>query len=168
MQHPSLHIALRVALVVIGLRLVLFFAEFDSDFAEPFYFFVNLGALPALAIYAVWPRGEAGGFLRDAKASLRVLGLYSLIMTAFFFVYYGYIDKEFFPSRHEQFIHGELSAAAEKGEDLDPEEARRKVESFFSLRNGTAVVLAVYMAFSLFYSIFFSAVKRAVPHLRKG
>lgn len=168
MQHPSLHIALRVALAVIGLRLVLFFAAPEGEFAEPLYFFINLAALPALAIYAVWPRGEANGFLQDAKSSLRLLGLYSLVMTAFFFVYYGYIDREFFPSRHEQLIHGELSAAAENDEELDPEEARRKVESFFSLRNGTAVVLAVYMAFSLFYSVFFSAIKRAVPRLRKG
>ncbi len=163
MQHPSLHIALRVALAVIGLRLALFFAEPDWEFAEPFYYFVNLAALPALALYAVWPRRGTGGFLSGTKSSLRITGLYSLIMTAFFFVYYGYIDKEFFPSHYEKLIGGELGAAAERGEELTAEEVREKVESFFSLRNATAILLAGYMALSLFYSLFFSALRSILP-----
>ncbi|MFN2424076.1 MAG: hypothetical protein ABR572_09910 [Cryomorphaceae bacterium] len=164
MTHPNLQISLRVALSVIGLRLVLFYGNFESEWLDTAYIYINLAALPALAIYAIWPRAKATGFLEDAKECLRLLGLYSILMTVFFFVYYNNVDREFFPSMHERITFGEVEAA--EG-NPDPEEVGQRVRSFFSIRNGTAIVLAAYMAFSLFYAVFFSAVKRVVPGIRK-
>jgi len=164
MSHPNLQISLRVALSVIGLRLVLFFGRFEAEWLDTVYIYINLAALPALAVYAIWPRGRATGFLEDAKECLRLLGLYSIIMAAFFYVYYGAVDTEFFPSMHERITFGEIEAS---DENLNPEEVGSRVRSFFSLRNGTAIVLAAYMAFSLFYAVFFSAVKRAVPKVSR-
>ncbi len=160
MTHPNLQTAIRVALSVIGVRLVLFYGGFQTEWTEPAYIFLNLAALPALSIYAIWPRGPYTGFLDDAKNSMKLLGLYSLVMTVFFFIYYQFIDVEFFKSKQEALIFQAIEGSEEA---INPEEAADKVRSFFSLRNGTAIVLAGYVASSAFYSIFFSAIKRVVP-----
>jgi hypothetical protein len=162
MNHPNLHTTLKVALAVMSVRLLLYYSHLESEWAEPSYLFINLGALPALSVYAIWPRASYTGFLEDAKASMKLLGLYSLLMTVFFFVYYQFVDVEFFKSKQEALIYNAIQS---NEEGIDPEDAADKVRSFFSLRNGTAIVLAGYVALSAFYSIFFSALKRLVPGL---
>ncbi len=159
MKHPHLQMALRAALLVIGVRLALFYGNFQTGWSEPAYWFLNLAMLPALCIYAIWPRNGYRGFLLDAKISMQILGIYSLLMAALFYVYYSAVDTEFMASRTENFIFQTLEAS---GDDVDPEEVGRRARSMFTMRNGTAVALTGYILLSAFYAIFFSAIKRLV------
>ena len=168
MEKPLLKISVRVALLIMALRLVLHLGSLDTSWSESFYWFCNLAALPAMSIYALWPRRKGAtlsqGFLVDARESIKMLCLYSLLMTLFFFVYYGYIDSDFFPTMHEKIVQQELEQAEA---DVDAATLRQRVEGFFSLRNGTAVLLALYIALSAFYSILFAALRRAAAKVRQ-
>lgn len=143
-----------------ALRLVLYYGSIETTWTDAAYMFVNLAVLPILAIYAVWPRGRYEGFLPDARQVMRITALYSILMVAFLYAYYQLVDVHFFASMHERIIHQELANATE---EVDPQLLRERIESFFSLRNGTAIALAGYMLLCAFYAIVFPAIKRVVP-----
>jgi len=148
-----------------ALRLVLFYGSIETSWTDAAYLFINLAVLPVLALYAIWPRGAYRGFLPDARDVMRITALYAILMVAFMYAYFRLIDVDFFPSMHERIFHQEL---ANTTEEVDPQEMKERIQTFFSLRNGTAIALAGYMALCGFYAVVFPAIKRVVPGVVKA
>ncbi len=121
------------------------------------YLFLNLAAIPVLVLYAIWPRGAQKEFLEDATAALRNAGLYGVIMVVFLFIYYSFVDVNYFANMHEGIITKELAAIEE---DVDAAEVASQIRSFFSVRNFSVLALALYLVLSVFYALLFTALKR--------
>lgn len=157
-NHPNLNTAIRVAIAMMALRLVLFFVDADFPWQEYIYIFLLLAAVPGLAIYAIWPRGNYHSFLEDLKKAAGQTLLYGVLISVFLYFYYSFVDVDFFANRQELIIEREL-AAMENGNRDDIAE---QVKSLFSVRNGSVLTLAGMVLMGVFYAIFFAAAKRLI------
>lgn len=165
MNHPNLNIPVRVAIGLIALRLVLFFVNGDFPYQEEIYLFLNLTAIPALVIYAIWPRGGKSDFIKSVGASMRSAMLYGFIMAIFTFVYYTFIDADYFPNMRDEIIQKQLQAL--DGTE-DPAVVSDKINSFFSVRNFSVLALLLYVVLSAFYAFLFSALKQVFLRSRSA
>ena len=158
MSHPSINIAVRVALILMILRLVLFFANADLPYQEEVYLFLLLAAFPTLSLYAIWPRSAKQDFKSDALASLRVTAVFAVAMAIFIYAFYAFVDKSYFPNMIDLIVNREIAA----NPDLDKDELRKGVETFFSVRNFSVLAILFFLVMAAFYSVLFSAVKRLI------
>jgi hypothetical protein len=158
MTHPSVNMALRVALAFMALRLVLFFANLDFPYLEQVFLFLLLAAFPGLSIYAVWPRQSSTSFQKDFVNSLRLTAVFSVAMALFIFSFYAFADTNYFPNTRDLIVSRELAA----NPDLNEEELRKNVAEFFSIRNFSVLATLFFLLMAAFYSIVFSALKRLV------
>ena len=158
MSHPSVNIAVRVALGLMATRLVLFFINADFPYQEEGFLFLLLSAFPSLAIYAVWPRKPKTDFKKDLVNALRLTAVFSIAMALFIFAFYAFADTNYFPNTTDVIISRELSA----NPDLNQEELRKNVTEFFSIRNFSVLATIFFLAMSFFYSLLFSALKKVV------
>lgn len=154
--HPNLNTPIRVAIAFMALRLLFYFAGWNGDSTDMIFVFVALAGLIPLSIYALWPREDEQNLLEGIFASLRAQLPYAVLICIFIFVYYSFIDTEYFPATRQAIIEG---AQAEQPVEKHAEIAEN-VNQFFSVRNGTAMLLISFLGFSLFYAIFFTAIKR--------
>lgn len=155
-KHPNINIPIRVALLLITVRLAFFFADYNWPPFEMVYAFFAFGALIPLSLYGIWPRGEYRSFFQDLKDALRMMMIYGIIMFVFTVVFYAFIDKSFFPEKQTEI----LKRAIEGSPNADISKLKANAESFFSLQNFSGLLLIVFMAASLFYGVFFTALKR--------
>ena len=141
------------------LRLLAFLANLNWEMLDIAFVGVALAGVIPLSIYAVWPRENAAkSFLKQTSKSMRVTAFYGLLITIFLFLFYTFIDKEFFEIMQNRIIENELTAAPE----AQHQKIRENVPEFFSLRNFTAMVLILFIASAAFYSILFSALQTLV------
>lgn len=158
MSHPSINIAVRVALILMIVRLVLFFANADLPYQEEAYLFLLLAAFPSLSLYAIWPRSTKQDFKSDALASLRVTAVFGVAMAIFIYAFYAFVDKTYFPNMIDLIVSREMEA----NPDLEEKELRKGVEAFFSVRNFSVLAILFFLVMAAFYSVLFAAVKRLV------
>ncbi len=140
-----------------ALRLALFLLSAEYPGQEETYVFLLLAALPALAIYAIWPRpsAEPRSVLVDTISALRITLTYSLLMIVFLYLYYTFADKNFFANFQDRAIAMEL----ETNTDLTKEQITIRGREFFSKRNFIVLALGSFLIMSAFYSLLFSALK---------
>lgn len=155
-KHPNINIPIRVALVLIAVRLAFFFADYNWPSFEMVYAFFAFGALIPLSIYGIWPRLKTKSFLQDLKDALRVMLVYGIVMFVFTVVFYAFIDTSFFPEKQTEIV----KRAIEGNPNADISKLQTNAENFFSLQNFSGLLLIVFMAAALFYGIFFSVLKR--------
>lgn len=141
------------------LRLLAFSANLNWETLDIAFVGVTLAGVIPLSIYAVWPREKSSpGFLKQTSKSMRITAFYGLLITVFLYVFYAFIDTEFFAIMQNRIIENELTAAPE----AQHQKIRENVPEFFSLRNFTAMVLILFIASAAFYSILFSALQTLV------
>lgn len=157
-RHPNLNIPTRVALSLMALRLALFILGADFAGQEETYVFLLFAALPVLAIYGIWPLpgSRLPSTIQDIQSAMRMTLVYSVLMIVFLFLYYTFVDKDFFPNFQDRAIALEL----ENNTELSPEEIERRGREFFSKRNLTVIMIGVMVVMSAFYSILFSVLKK--------
>jgi len=170
-NHPKLNIAFQAAIGLILLRLVVFFLNWNPQFVDTGFLFISLAALIPLSIYAIWPRGQNKSFLQEVSASMRLTALFGLIITVFLFLFYQFLETEYFELTREEIINREMRnyEAASNGNEMptdDAEKLEENVSSFFSIRNYTAIVLVLFIILSAFYAILFSALKKILAQTR--
>lgn len=154
--HPNLNIPIRVAIAFMALRLLFFFLDWQWDPVDMTFLFIGLAGLIPLCIYALWPRQTTQSLLEGIFASMRVVLTYSILVTVFYFVYYSFVDVGYFPEMRELILQREIA-------NSPPEqhaEIGKNIARFFSVRNFSVLLLIVFMAFSIFYAVFFTAIKR--------
>ncbi len=157
-KHPNINIPIRVALVLITVRLAFFFADYNWPPFEMVYAFFTFGGLIPLCLYGIWPRSELNSFFKDLKDSLRMMLVYGIIMFIFTIIFYAFVDTSFFPEKQTEIV----KRAIEGSPDADVSKLQANAENFFSLQNFSGLLLLVLMAASLFYAVFFTAIKRVL------
>lgn len=154
--HPNLNIPIRVAIAFMALRLLFFFLDWQWDPVDMIFLFIGLAGLIPLCIYALWPRDDDQTLLEGIFASMRVVLTYSILITVFFFVYYSFVDTGYFPEMRELILQREITnSPAEQHAEIGD-----NINRFFSVRNFSVLLLIVFLAFSIFYAVFFTAIKR--------
>jgi hypothetical protein len=164
-DHPKLSIAIQAAIGLILLRLVAFFLNWNPQFVDTGFLFFSLAALIPLSIYAIWPRGENKGFLKEVNTSMRLTALFGLIITVFLFLFYQFLETEYFELTREQIINREFKTyeSENNGNEMpaaDAEKLQDNITEFFSIRNYTAIVLVLFIILSAFYAVLFSVLKK--------
>lgn len=157
-KHPNTFVPVAAALIIIILRLLLYSFGWTLPNENFVLLFLNLLAVMCLVIYGIWPRQRKTDFLTDIKAAMKAAGIYALVIAGFVIVYYNFIEPDFFSKLNEQIISAQLSAEPE----ADAEQIRTNVEGFFNLRNFTALIFIGFLFFGGFYSVIFTALKKAV------
>lgn len=154
--HPNLKIPTRVAIAFMLLRLVFYFLGWEGQAVQMGFLALGLALLIPLCIYVLWPRPYNFSMIEGFVMNMRVLGLYSVIVTVFVYVYYSFIDTGYFPEMRAMILERELS-----GTPIEEQtKVAENIDLFFSIRNFTVLHLLLFLALSFFYSIFFAAVKR--------
>lgn len=146
------------AVLVIILRLVIYYTNFEADWLTAANIFLHLLIVLICVIYAIWPRPGINAFLSDVKNGVKLAGVYAVLIAAFVFIYYSYIDSDFFPNMTEKIAQGTIAETPDK----DPEEIETGVKSFFTPFNYTTITLIGYFCAGVFYSLLFAALKRVV------
>lgn len=157
-KHPNVNIPIRVAMVLIIIRLGFFFLPVAWPPFETVYIFAIAGALIPLCIYGIWPRGGESSFIKDVAAGMRSMSVYGIIIIVFTIIFYAFIDPSFFAEKQTEILTGLVKASPEK----DVDALREQVSNFFSLRNFSALLLMVFLFTSVFYALFFAVIKRVV------
>ncbi|MCA1764174.1 MAG: DUF4199 domain-containing protein [Flavobacteriales bacterium] len=164
-KHPNLNTAIKAAVALVLLRLLAFSANVNWEMLDIAFVAVALAAVIPLAIYAVWPRENvAQGFLKQTAGAMRITAFYGLLITVFLFVFYSFIDREFFEVMQNRIIENELQNTPKE----QHEKIRNNVPAFFSLGNFTAMVLILFIASAAFYSILFSALRSIIDKRKAG
>lgn len=155
-KHPNVNIPIRVALVLIIIRLGFFFADVKWEPFEMVYLFLIVGTLIPLCLYGIWPRGKNKTFLQDLSAAMRSMAVYGIIIIIFTILFYAFIDTSFFAEKQTEILKRTIEQAPGK----DIAKLQENVESFFSLRNFSVLLLMGFMIASIFYALFFTVIKR--------
>ncbi len=158
MTHPSINVALRVALAIMVLRLILFFVNADFPYQDETFLFILLTSFPALVLYGIWPREKKSSFKDDALMGMRLTLVFSIALALFIYAFYAFVDQDYFPNMQDMIVARELAA----NPDVVEEELRTGVTNFFSVRNFSVMAVLLFLVMSAFYSVLFSVVKRLV------
>ena len=157
-NHPKTKIAFIVSLVLIAARLLAFYLGLDYELIDTIFLFLFLSALIPLCLYAIWPHGENWNFYGDLIKSLRLTILYGVVISGFLYLFYSFVEVSYFPQTRAAIIQAQIQEAPE----ADVNEIRRNIESFFSVRNFSVLLMVLFAVLSVFYSVLFSALKRVL------
>ena len=157
-KHPNSFVPVTAALIMIILRLLLYYFGWILPNEVLVLLFLHLLAVMCLVIYGIWPRPRKTDFLTDIKAAMKAAGIYALAIAAFIVFYYSFLEPDFFSRLNEQAIAAQMAESPE----VDPVKIRTNVEGFFNLRNFTALIFIGFLFFGGFYSVIFTALKKVV------
>ncbi|MES2630042.1 MAG: hypothetical protein V4616_13845 [Bacteroidota bacterium] len=97
----------------------------------------------------------------QVKAGFKSGGLYSVLTTILVFVYFKFIDVNYFIFKQQELVDQELKANPTVG----AVKVKEGVENFFSLMNYCTITLLALMAITFFYTLLIVVLNRYV--LRK-
>ncbi len=139
-------------------RLVLHFAEMPWPWLDFGFLAITAGVIIPLVFYSIWPRTPEKRFLDDFLKSMRITAAFTLAMVVFFILFYAFVNEDFLITRRTEI----LLKALESSPTAKHDSVREGVNSFFSLRNFSVLLLIGGMVLCVFYSLLFSALKRLV------
>ncbi len=85
----------------------------------------------------------------DIKTGFKAGGLYSVLTVAFVFIYFKYVDVNYFVFKQQELVGSQLK----NDPSIDPVKAKASVESFFSLMNYCTVTLLALIVISFLYTV---------------
>ncbi|UTW60800.1 DUF4199 domain-containing protein [bacterium SCSIO 12741] len=159
-------ITLGVGFAILGMstHMVTFFLGVDSFFSTQLYFLYLL-----LAIYLgmrSYKRSQPeAGFRHLFKSGMQGGAIFTLLVSAFGFVYYKWINPEYFLHRIESRV-AEATQLGYSAEDI--EKVRSTAEFIFSSVVDGTVSLIMFMLMSVLYSLTITVLFRRIPALWKG
>ncbi len=157
--NPTLRVAIIMALVAGILRLLVFFSGYSSPELARYVIFMHMFCILLSVFFGI--RASQTGKKQttpggDLKSAIKAGGVYTLISTAFVFIYFKFIDINYFVIKQQELIEAEVK----NGGNID--QIREKVENFFSLMNYTTVTLLGLMMISFMYSVLVVLIDRYV------
>ncbi len=156
MFHPAIKTAMGAALSIMLVRLLLYVAGVQWVYLDNALLLVIFAALIPITIYGIWPRTKELSLVDDLKNALQLAIPYSVLVVVLLFVYYQFIDREYFSFMQE----GILQRSINENTAQNVDELRAQVSNFFSLRNFSLIVLLILLVLSFFYAFLFAALKR--------
>ena len=147
------------------MRLLAFFLGWNPEYIDTGFLFISLAALIPLTIYAIWPRSLKKSFLQEITSTMRITALFGLVITVFLFLFYQFMETEYFELTRDEIMNRELRQyAAENSGNAMPSGAADKLEDniseFFSIRNYSAIILVLFIVLSGFYAVLFAVLKK--------
>jgi hypothetical protein len=143
------------------LKFLVYLNHWQLTSYERYTMFANIfimltGVFFAIRHYKLSRSGEISSFADDFKAGMRVAALYTLAMTAFVFIYYNYIDPNYFPEK----LNTQLQLAEASGLDTRQVEQTGSVvlTPFFQ----STVTLIGFMIMGMIYSALIAFLVRKV------
>jgi hypothetical protein len=150
------------------LKMLVFAGGYQFTGYEKIYFFGNLfvlmiGIFMGIRLFKDQTEGITT-FLADAKAGMKVAGMYSVLMSVFVYIYYTHIDAAYFEIKLADQM--ELMAAKDGVTPLGLEKARETGEFVLSPYFQSTVTLILYLLFGSFYSALITFFVRKVRNER--
>ncbi len=94
--------------------------------------------------------------LTDFKAGLKSGGLYTVITTFLTYMYYKFIDAQYFVLKQQELIDAQVEA----GKPV--QEATESIQGFFSLQNYTAITLIGFITATGIFTVLLTVINRFV------
>lgn len=162
MLKPDLKFAFYFVMIACIIRMVLFYGGLITPKTGQYVIFMHMLFILLSIFFAI---RNSGSMLKpkearlghELKASVKAGGLYSVLTTAFVFIYYKAIDVNYFILKQQ-----ELISEASKDPGADVEQVKKSVESFFSLMNYCTVTLLGLMLLTFVYGIVMVLMNRFV------
>jgi len=89
---------------------------------------------------------EKTSYLQDVKSGMRIASLYALFMSAFVYLYYGFIDRSYFVQKAEQ----RIELLEQQG--IDIEQANASMELVFTPFFQSTITLMGFILLGSFYA----------------
>lgn len=162
MNSPSVF-ALAFAIFGAGSRLLVFAAGWDYSISTQLYFLFLLLAI-FFGIRSFFLEHPSSKFSQLFKVGARVSAVFTLIVSAFSFVFYKFIDTTFFTGQIETRLDEakSLNYTAEQIEKLTG-----NLEIVFSVATHLSVTLIGYLLLGISYSLIVALIFRKVPMMKK-
>ncbi len=153
MKHPIQNTALIAAFVsIIGKMVYHIFFLASEDFDTYSRFFYLLCFLAALFIgLRAWKIQHQGSpFTDDVKSGLKIASIYAIIISAFTYAYYAFINPSYFETK----ISEAVVAAEEAGlTEKNLENVQNTTSFIFDAFTHSTLTLFGYITMGLFYTI---------------
>lgn len=153
-------IAIRMTIVSIIIKMLVFTMHWQHTNYERVYFFANVFILMTGVFFGIRQYKKAAtdrtDFLQDIKSGMRIAALYAILMTAFVYAYYEFIDPAYFTQKLEM----QLQLAAES--DIDLEKAKQMGQFALSPFFQSTVTLIGFMILGSFYASMITFLLRRV------
>ncbi|MCB0802308.1 MAG: DUF4199 domain-containing protein [Flavobacteriales bacterium] len=149
------------------MKMLVFAGGYQFTDYEKIYFFGNLfiimvGTFLGIRLFKNI-HVEKTTFLADVKAGMKVAGMYAVLMSFFVYVYYTYIDVDYFEIK----LSRQLELMAESGADkLALNQARKTGGFVLSPYFQSTVTLILYLLFGSFYASIITFFVRKVRNER--
>jgi len=147
--NPTLRVAIILALTAGIIRLVAFFGGFASPNMSKYVMFMHMLFILFSVFFGI--RSSQSGKQTtpgaDLKAAIKAGGVYTVISTAFVFIYFRFIDINYFVLKQQELIEAEVK----RGGNIN--QIKEKVENFFSLMNYSTITLLGLMMIVFLYSV---------------
>ncbi len=139
--------------VSMSLRMLIFIQHWQFTSWEYLYFFGNpfimmTGIFLGIRLFKQLNESKTS-FLADLKAGMKVAGMYAVLMAAFAYLYYSFIDSEYLIMKLESQIQTVIKNGANQGDVLKHRENGR---FFLSAYFMSTITLVGFIILGTFYS----------------
>jgi len=166
MKDPILNAGVIAGLVSVILKMVYFLGFYPNDDFDMYVRFAYLLAF-LLALFLglrAWKGDHLDSKLvDDVKAGMKVASLYALILAPFTYIYYKWINPEYFQDRMEQAI-----AAAQESTPDQVEQVRETVSFIFDAFTHATITLFGLLFIGFLYTLVIVAIFRTKPEMVKN
>ena len=149
------HFSIVVWMLVVSmsLRMLIFIQHWQFTSWEYLYFFGNpfimmTGIFLGIRLFKQLNESKTS-FLADLKAGMKVAGMYAVLMAAFAYLYYSFIDSEYLIMKLESQIQIVIKNGANQGDVLKHRENGR---FFLSAYFMSTITLVGFIILGTFYS----------------
>lgn len=158
MKNPIVNNAVTAALVGIIFKMVYFIWFYPNDDYDMYVRFAYLLTFLLALFFGLrtWKaQNEGSDFVSDMKSGLKIASIYSIILSAFTYIYYKFINPAYFEGR----IAEKMQAASEANEDLS--KVRDTASLIFDAFTHSTLTLFGLIFIGLFYTLILVAMFRA-------
>ncbi len=154
--------ALYFALAGIGVKLITFFLALPFEVGIFGYFLFILFAL-FLGMRKHIIQGSYQGFGDVLKAGMKIGSIYAVLVSVFTYIYYSYIDYNFFPGQiAERMLEGKEAGMT----DEQILQMKDSLEFVFSTSTHTTGTLIGFMFVSFIYALLWTLIFTKIPRTR--
>lgn len=162
MKSP-LKFALFFALCAIAFRLIIFYGNYSTERTGQYIIMLHLLFILLSVFFGIMTGGagitdEKKGIAEDIKAGAKAGSLYAVIISAFVFVYFRFLDTTHFTTKREELIRLKILDSP----DQDPLKIRETIEGTITLSNYVVTTLLGLVAVAFVYSLILTVVNRFI------
>ncbi|MFB1021651.1 MAG: DUF4199 domain-containing protein [Vicingaceae bacterium] len=150
------HFSIVVWMLVVSMamKMVIFAGNLQFTGYERIYFFGNLfvimiGVFLGIRLFKEMSETKTG-FIADVKAGIKVVGMYAVLMSLFVYVYYTFIDPNYFPTKIDSQMAALESSGRATGNELV--KSRETAQVILAPYFQSTITLILYLLLGAFYS----------------